>query len=463
MRYDPQQMADLRAREATLRERVATLSTQMHDRRESNQTWSPELQSAHERDSVDHGVATRDLQLVMADVQAMEDVRPRSRQENQSVLNRFLRGGLNAIGEDANPYAELAAGHEWIPRNLQNAEMLYIPSPRESRELRREMFGNDLSRAFPNHQMVLDTDTTAGRSLAPISTSPDVIDTLDYMGSPMEAFARFQSGTGAPMRVPQFDAASQKGRILAAQGSTVNAQQLPDPTNVEFTSRTGTSDFIDIAIEAETDAVFDVVGYGFRQCNRRLIRAWSEVLTDNAYNATPMGAVGSAKVSSQETSVTGSFNWEELIDLEYQVNRAYRDPMGEGVGGGFVLNGQGMRGYMISDGAERLFKKLKDTQNRPLYLPSLAAGIPPTFDGQPVVVNGFMDAPASGVTTAVAYGNFASFGLREIGGVAIFRFFDSATAATYSSRIVAFNRMDGKVRLPLESNANPAIARMDIK
>ena len=467
MRYDAQKMADLKADESRIREEIGVIAQRMHDRNEGGEgEWTPEKTSQHERDAVDHGVATRNLQLVQGDIAAMSRNRPLTQREMVAPLQRFLAGGYRALGEDRKQFEvpDFVRQGSAIPDS--GGELFYVPprGPERAAALGLE------------HRMDVATDGTQGGQIAPTGILPPV-DTLAFIGGALDAFMRFSTPTGGPLDVPRFDTDAQVGRIGTQQAPT-NAGQgqaqvnnIPDPSNAQFLAWTANSDFIDLPMEATVDAGFDLIGFAFRQAERRLARAWNNAVTVNAGNGKPNGVILSA---SSITRVAGTYAaargfaglgtnvgaaYDKLVDIAYGVNRAYRDPMGEGVGAGFRLNGQGMIGWMISDGFERDVRKLRDGDGRPLWMPSIREGVPATLLGHPLIVNGAMADPAA-AARPVAFGNWASIGLREVGGTAMYRFFDSGTAANNTTRVIGYNRKDVKIRVP--GTTNPAVVTQQL-
>ena len=462
MRYDAKIHADLKSRETQLRAEMDAIAQRMHDRDEAGEgAWTPAKTAADAHDRNLHTVTSNELDAVRGELYRMDLRAPRSNERQQSVMERFLRGGHELLGEaDTARWAPTAAQLAAFPErpDARNADMIFIPA---DNSLRRELMGTGFR---SGHRLELATDDTAGRNLVPVDILEPPVDTLDFIGDALSAFRQFNTATGNPARVPQFDDASKKGSLVV-QGAVQNPAiaTVPDPTAATFISQTMRSGAIDVPMEAIRDTTFDLTGYAVRQAVRRLRRGWNELLTTNAHNANPQGAIGTAKLSSFETASNAAVTWQELARLRYEVNRAYRVGT-EGVAGGFMLDMMdGMIGYMISDSFEYQMTVMADSQQRPLYLPSVREMTPATFNGYPVIVNGDMAAFAADTPNAVAFGNWATFGFRKVGGTLIYRFFDSNTADKNAVQVMAFDSCDGRVRLPLSSNQNPGAAKLDIK
>ena len=465
MRYDAKAHADLKSREAQLRADMSVIAARMHDRDEGGEgEWTPAKTEAQIRDRQMHALAKDELDVVRGDLRATELRAPRPAERQASVMERFLRGGHQLLGdEDAARWAPTEEQLAAFPErpDSRNADMIFIPA---DNSLRRELMGTGGRTQHAEHRLALATDDTAGRNLVPVDILEPPVDTLDFIGDAISAFRQFNTATGNPARVPQFDDAAKKGSLVA-QGAVQSPAiaDVPDPTAATFVSQTMRSGAIDVPMEAIRDTTFDLTGYAVMQAVRRLRRGWNELLTTNGHSANPQGAIGTATTSSFETASSTAVTWQELARLRYDVNRAYRVGS-EGVAGGFMIDMMdGMIGYMCSDSAEYQLTILSDTQNRPLYLPSVREMTPATFQGYPVIVNGDMEAFAADADDAFAFGNFATFGFRKVGGTLIYRFFDSQTATKNAVEVMAFDSCDGRVRLPLSSNSNPGIRKLNVK
>jgi HK97 family phage major capsid protein len=68
---------------------------------------------------------------------------------------------------------------------------------------------------------------------------------------------------------------------------------------------------------------------------------------------------------------------------------------------------------MIPDILLGKLKQIADSQNRPLWSPSLVAGAPSTFDGFPIVINQQLPTPAT-TTKSVLFGDFSKYLIRDV-------------------------------------------------
>ena len=99
--------------------------------------------------------------------------------------------------------------------------------------------------------------------------------------------------------------------------------------------------------------------------------------------------------------------FDDLIDLEHSVDPAYRQ--------------SGKCFWVMADSSVKVVRKLKDSQNRPLWEPSLQVGQPSTLNGYGVVVDNGMPAMAANAKS-IAFGDIASgLVVRQVAGGQVLR------------------------------------------
>ncbi len=414
--FDPQQMADLVAEESRIKNGLQEVSLKLNDQYETDKNWSEERLLRYTADQQRHGQLTRQLETVRSERKSYQLLEPEAaKRGRQSPLARWLRGGEGAL-----------EAHE---RKTHLGELIDGAVPGGGGQIFRI-------------QAATASDATSGQEAVQEQIPPRVIDRLSHYGGVSRAAQQFMTGTGGDYNVMNMDAASQEGEILGSQDSAVSALDLPDITVQPFGAKTASSKPIILTREMIQDSVFDIQRYAERQAVRRMGKIWNKAFTvTQSGTGLPVGVVSSAAAGLTAASQT-ALTWEELTNLIYEVNRAYRED-GEGGDGGFNPEGGGMIGYMISDSAEKAIRVLVDSDGRPLWVPSTREGAPSMLNGYPYVVNAHMDATAAG-KVPILYGNFAYYGIRTVAVVEMFRFFDSRTAQKNTVELLAFSRRDAR-------------------
>ncbi|MFQ6200705.1 phage major capsid protein, partial [Streptomyces sp. NPDC000405] len=95
-----------------------------------------------------------------------------------------------------------------------------------------------------------------------------------------------------------------------------------------------------------------------------------------------------------------------------------------------------------SDSGLKVIRKLKDGQGRPLWEPSLQAGVPSTLLGAPVVIDNGIPAPAAGAAS-VGFGDLrAAYVARQVAGGQMMRL-EERYADYLQVGFLGFLRFDG--------------------
>ena len=353
MVWDGAKLTELVAEESRLKNLLADVSTKCNEMQDSDAAWEDGRLATYSALEMQHGQVTRELETIRHEKNAMQLLEPSAaKRAHKSAVGRFLRSGLDGL-EDA----EIEAAKP------QEGEKSNMPTSRAG-----ESFMIRAATA---------SDATSGQEAVEEDIQPRVIDALNAYGGVAKMAQQFMTGAGGEWRYIQEDAANQTGEFLDAQNTAVTAQDINNLGVVTFSSKTVSSKSIGLTLEMIQDAVFDIQTYIERQAVRRLGRRWNRAFTttDSSLTGGPLGVVSTATTGISAQSAT-AVTAEELSDVEYAVDGAYVD--GEEMGeGGLMAEMGGRIGYMLSRDMEKLLRKLKDSDNRPLWLPSIREGAGP--------------------------------------------------------------------------------------
>ena len=223
---------------------------------------------------------------------------------------------------------------------------------------------------------------------------------------------------------------------------------MADIGSQTFKAYTFPSKGISVTWEAETDTIPNLMMVVQDIAGRRIGRSMNAALTTGTGTNQPRGIVTCAKEALTSNS-SNTIEADDLTNLIYAVDDGYLegeiDPLGFS-----AESGMGMLGFMLNRGVEKILVQMKDTQNRPLWLPSIRERLGGMIYGQPYVKNYSMQPLTTNNGHSVVYGNGNYYGIRKVRDVMFFRFFDSATvlgtAGKLSVKFVALARCDGQPR-----------------
>lgn len=274
------------------------------------------------------------------------------------------------------------------------------------------------------------TTATEGGHTVPTEVSGSVMETLKAFGGVREVATVISTTSGAPINFPTSDGTSEIGEIVAENATATDLD--PSFGVVTLQPYKFSSKVVAIPYELLQDSTVDIVGFVSARLGTRLARAQNIFFTTGTGTAQPKGVVTAAAAgivgaAGQTTSVT----FENLVDLFHTVDPAYRESSGVA--------------FMMNDACLRVIRKLKDSQNRPVFLPGfqgLSAALPDEVLGKKVVINQDMSVMGANVKS-ILFGDFSRYTIRDVMGMTLFRFDDSAYAKKGQVGFLAWTRTGG--------------------
>jgi HK97 family phage major capsid protein len=250
-----------------------------------------------------------------------------------------------------------------------------------------------------------------------------------YGGMRQSRATILQTESGNPLPFATDNDTSNVGALLAeaAQITTL------DPTFAQITlgAYTYTSLMVKLSIQLLEDSAFDLETWLANKLGIRLARATNAHYTVGTGTAQPKGVVtaatsGKVGLVGQTTSVI----YDDIMDMIHAVDPAYR---------------AGAQ-WMFHDTTLKALKKIKDTQGRPLWLPTLsglASATPDSLAGYPYVINQDMPVMAANAKS-ILFGDFANFYIRDVQDVKVMRL-DERFADFLQVAFLAFQRTDANL------------------
>jgi len=226
----------------------------------------------------------------------------------------------------------------------------------------------------------------------------------------------FNTASGENLILPTVTAISTSGSVAAA--GTI-AESNPTFSSITLGAiKYGA--IVNLANELVTDAGFNITGYVAQQLGTSLGVQTNSALTDKL-----VAAAGS--VVTGGTGTSGSFTYENLIDLVYGIADGAR-----------VLPGLG---FMMAKSGIAAARKLKDGAGNYIWLDNAVNGQPAQLLGYSVYENPSVPAVATGAKS-VLFGHLPSFKARVAGGVQV----ASSTDFNFNTDVTSYRgliRVDG--------------------
>ena len=277
---------------------------------------------------------------------------------------------------------------------------------------------------------------SAGGFTVPQDFLSEIVKRMKAFGAVQRVARVVTTESGADMPFPTMDDSANVGRILAEN------TQLTQ-TDVAFGTKTlkayvYSSDLVLVSLQLMMDTAFDIEGDLKDALGERIGRIMNQHFTTGSGTAQPQGLVTGGTVGvTGATGTTGTFGadsgviYDNLVSLIHSVDPAYR--------------ASGRCRWMIGDTALAAVRKVKNTQNQPLWQPSMQEGTPDSLLGYPVEINPDMPAPAASAKT-IAFGDFmAGYLIRQVRDIQMTRL-DERYADFLQVGFFGFSRADGMVR-----------------
>ena len=290
------------------------------------------------------------------------------------------------------------------------------------------------------------TTTTEGGYTVPTDVAASINDVLKAYGGVRTEATVISSTQGNDINFPTSDGTSETGELIG-QNTTATAA---DPTFgvVTLSTYKFSSKIVAVPYELLQDSNADVIAFVAKRLGDRLGRATNTYFTTGTGTSQPKGVVtaaASGKVGTTGQTLTVIF--DDLVDLVHSVDPAYRS---------------NNCCFMMNDSSMKVIRKLKDTtNNRPLYLPGfdgLGQKMGDSLFGYDVCINQDMASMAANAKS-ILFGDFSRYTIRDVMGMTLFRFDDSAYAKLGQVGFLAWMRTGGTLTdggQPLKYYANSA-------
>lgn len=270
-------------------------------------------------------------------------------------------------------------------------------------------------------------DVTKASTGAPVPTSfyDQLVTHMVQVGPMMELSTVINTASGENLQIPRTTAFSTSA--ITAEGSAISES---DPTFGAFVTLGAYkfSHLVQVSREMVEDQGVDIIGFLGENAGVSLGVKINTDLTVGTGSSQPRGlAIDTTLGVTGAASVAGAFSADNLIDMVYSVNQAYRRAPG--------------CAWQMRDTSIAAVRKLKDSQNRYLFEPSLQAGQPDNLLGFPLYSNPDVAAVALSARS-VLFGQVKKYFVRQAGAVRL----DRSDEFAFNADLITFRatvRLDG--------------------
>jgi HK97 family phage major capsid protein len=230
----------------------------------------------------------------------------------------------------------------------------------------------------------------AGGYMVPPAFRLKVVEALLAYGPMLSLAETFETESGVNIPWATNDDTGNEGAILA-ENTQITEQDLTLATN-SLDAYMYTSKLVRVSYQLMQDRP-DFDSFLARKLGERLARIYNRHATTGTGIAQPDGIVTSATVGvtgSGSLATTGGYSYDNLVDLVESVDDAYLQ--------------SGEQAWVMHQSVRKALRKLKDTQGRPIWEPSVQVGQPDSLLGYPTRINNHMATVAQN-SKSLLFGN----------------------------------------------------------
>lgn len=293
---------------------------------------------------------------------------------------------------------------------------------------------NEEDFAYIRNTMSTTTNSEGGFTVA-TEVATGVIDALKAYGGMRRVGDVLVTESGAPMSYPTSDGTSEEGELVVENASATDADVVFGTVALpvyKFSSKVVT-----VPIELLQDSSVDIEAFVRQRLVTRLGRITNRLFTTGTGTGQPNGVATAATIgvtAANGTSQVTAVIYDSLVNLQHSVDPAYREA--------------GTCSWMFNDTTLREIRKMKDSQNRPIFVPGYEVGNPggdpDRLLGSPIVINQAV-ANMAASARSILFGDFKGYKIRDAMALEMFRFTDSAFMKKGQVGFLAWLRSGGNL------------------
>ena len=260
-----------------------------------------------------------------------------------------------------------------------------------------------------------------------------VVDALKRFGGMRTVSTVIATSGYGLLSFPTSDGTTEVGEIIA-ENQPATDQNIAFGT-VGLPVYKFSSKVVSVPFELLQDSNVDIEAFVRGRLVTRLGRITNQMFTTGTGTNQPAGIVPRSTVgvtaangSSQVTSVT----YDSLVAVQHSVDPDYR----------------AQAGWMFNDNTLSVIRRIKDGQNRPIFVPGYETGnpggAPDRLLGAPITVNQDM-ANMAASARSILFGDFSGYYIRDVMALEMFRFTDSAFTRNGQVGFLAWMRTGGNL------------------
>ncbi|MGB3900460.1 MAG: phage major capsid protein [Mesorhizobium sp.] len=353
----------------------------------------------------------------MSEIDALDAQIARITAVNERVANEALNNSVIEAAERASKDKK-SAGAEVYAKWLRGGDKALT----------------DADWATVRNTMSTTTQSEGGYTVA-TEVATSVLEALEAYGGMRAVADIIKTSMGNPMSFPTSDGTSEEGEIVAENTAATDLDV--DFGTLGLPVYKYSSKVVTVPWELLQDSNVDIEAFVRGRLVTRLGRITNKHFTTGTGTNQPKGVITAAAVgvtAANSTSQVTNVTYDSLVDLQHSVDPAYREG--------------GKCQFMMNDDTVRIVRKIKDSQERPIFVPgyetNVPGGAPDRLLGDPIRVNQSV-AKMAASAKSIAYGDFSYYKIRDVMAIEMFRFTDSAYTKKGQVGFLAWMRSGGNL------------------
>lgn len=293
----------------------------------------------------------------------------------------------------------------------------------------------------PNQRAAVATDLIQGRALSsglgasggfltvPASVITQIELAMISFGAFLDEAETITTETGESMSWPVGDDTSNEANYVGENPTTAPADAEPGFENVTWGAFDFESGFVKVPFRLFRDSFVGLELMIAAMIGQRFGRKFSGEITTGA--AKIRGIITRAPVGNTTAGAT-AITYDDIVDLDTSLDPAYMP---------------GAR-YMFHNAVLGELRKLADSQNRPLWISNIAAGVPDTFNGRGLAINQKMSSTITTTDKTMVLGQLNAYKFRRVGPALRLRRLVERFAELDQTAFLGFASADGNLLRP---------------
>lgn len=289
------------------------------------------------------------------------------------------------------------------------------------------------------------TTTSGGGYLIPRGFQAELEKAVKAFGGMWDSSRIIKTSSGNVLDWPTVNDTANKAYLLAESTSAATSAAAVTFGQKQYEAYKYTSGLVQVPTELLEDSEFDMSSLMIELLSERIFRGTNEAFTIADGSSKPHGIIHSTNLSYGASSSNDTvLAYDDFVNLEHSVDPGYRNRVGTK--------------FMFHDSVLAQAKKIKDSQNMPVWNPNLMqVGAPSTLFGYKYTINQDFPIFFPGNATdndndaCAIFGDLQKYIIRQVNNMRIVRL-NERYAELDQTAFVVFLRVDGEL---LNAGTNP--------